>query len=118
MEVKVNQSQFDRISIQMEREFGKIKRGDEDEHAMMLFPMETNMLKVHRAYPESNSRRAIEAVVITLFEIQSYLSDNEYDLERFQSAENERLVQERLMAFDPVTNRDIREAIQKDLEKE
>lgn len=112
MEVKVNQSQFDRISGQMEREFGKIKKGQENDHAMMLFPMESNMLKVHRAYPESNSRRAIEAIVITLFEIQGYLSDDEYDLERFQSAENERLVQALLMAFDPFTNRDIREGLE------
>lgn len=113
MEVKVSQYQFDRIGSQMEREFGKIRKGEEDAHMMMLFPMEGNMLKVHRAHPESNGRRAIEAIVITLFQIQSYLSDDEYNLDSFRSAENERLVQALLMAFDPFTNRDIRTALEK-----
>ncbi|HBA50257.1 MAG TPA: hypothetical protein DCZ91_21185 [Lachnospiraceae bacterium] len=112
MAVKVNQYQFDRIGSQMEREFGKIRKGEENAHMMMLFPMEGNMLKVHRAHPESNGRRAIEAIVIALFEIQSYLSDNEYNLDSFRSAENERLVQALLMTFDPFTNRDIREALE------
>lgn len=112
MAVKVNQYQFDRIGSQMEREFGKIRKGEENAHMMMLFPMEGNMLKVHRSHPESNSRRALEAIVITLFEIQSYLSDDEYNLDSFRSAENERLVQALLMAFDPFTNIDIREALE------
>ncbi len=113
MEVKVSQYQFDRISGQMEREYGRIRKGEEDAHMMMLFPMEGNMLKVHRAHPESNGRRAIEAIVLTLFQIQSYLSDDEYNLDSFRSAENERLVQALLMAFDPFTNRDIRTALEK-----
>ena len=85
MEVKVSQYQFNRIGSQMEREYGKIRKGEEDAHMMLLFPMEGNMLKVHRAHPESNGRRAIEAIVITLFQIQSYLSDDEYDLDSFRS---------------------------------
>ena len=112
MEVKVSQYQFNRIGSQMEREYGKIRKGEEDAHMMLLFPMEGNMLKVHRAHPESNGRRAIEAIVITLFQIQSYLSDDEYDLDSFRSEENERLVQALLMAFDPFTNREIRTALE------
>ena len=112
MEVKVNQYRFDRISSQMEREYGKIKKGEENDHAMMLFPMEGNMLKVHRAHPESNSRRAIEAITIVLFQIQSYLTDDEYDLDNYRSEDNERLVQALLMAFDPFTNREIREVLE------
>lgn len=112
MEVKVSQYQFGRIGSQMEREYGKIRKGEENAHMMMLFPMEGNMLKVHRAHPECNGRRVIEAIVITLFQIQSYLSDDEYNLDSFRSAENERLVQALLMAFDPFTNRDIREALE------
>lgn len=112
MEVKVSQYQFNRIGSQMEREYGKIRKGEEDAHMMLLFPMEGNMLKVHRAHPESNGRRAIEAIVITLFQIQSYLSDDEYDLDSFRSEENERLVQALLMAFDPFTNSEIRTALE------
>ena len=51
MEVKVSQYQFNRIGSQMEREYGKIRKGEEDAHMMLLFPMEGNMLKVHRAHP-------------------------------------------------------------------
>ena len=112
MEVKVSQYQFNRIGSQMEREYGKIRKGEEDAHMMLLFPMEGNMLKVHRGHPESNGRRAIEAIVITLFQIQSYLSDDEYDLDSFRSEENERLVQALLMAFDPFTNSEIRTALE------
>lgn len=112
MEVKVSQYQYNRIGSQMEREYGKIRKGEEDAHMMLLFPMEGNMLKVHRAHPESNGRRAIEAIVITLFQIQSYLSDDEYDLDSFRSEENERLVQALLMAFDPFTNSEIRTALE------
>ena len=112
MEVKVSQYQFNRIGSQMEREYGKIRKGEEDAHMMLLFPMEGNMLKVHRAHPESNGRRAIEAIVITLFQIQSYLSDDEYDLDSFRSEENERLVQALLMAFDPFTNSESRTALE------
>ena len=54
--------QFERIYSQMEKEFGKIYKGNEEEYAMLLFPMEGNALKVHRAYPASNSRRLREAM--------------------------------------------------------
>ena len=40
MEVKVSQYQFNRIGSQMEREYGKIRKGEEDAHMMLLFPME------------------------------------------------------------------------------
>lgn len=113
MEVKVSQSQFDRIANQMEREFGKIKKGEEEAHAMMLFPMEGNMLKVHRAHQDSNSRRAIEAIVLALFQIQSYLTDDEYDLDRFRSEENERLLQTLLLSFDPFTSKDVKKLLEK-----
>ncbi len=49
--------QFDKIYTQMEKEFGKIRSGQEEGQAMMLFPMESNALKIRRKYPASNSRR-------------------------------------------------------------
>ena len=49
--------QFERIFSQMEKEFGKVRRGEENDYDMLFFPLESNVLKVHRAFPSSNSRR-------------------------------------------------------------
>ena len=54
--------QFEKIYSQMEREFGKIRKGEEETYAMLLLPMEGNVLKIHREFPESNSRRLREAI--------------------------------------------------------
>ena len=48
--------QFERIYSQMEKEFGKIRKGEEDVYSMLLLPLEGNVLKIHREYPLSNSR--------------------------------------------------------------
>lgn len=108
MGIKVGQYQFDKICQQMEREFGKIKKGEEENHTMMFFPLEGNALKVYWEHPASNSRRLLEAIPITLFQIKSYVTEEEYDLEAFRSADNEKLVHALLMAFDPFTNEEIR----------
>ena len=54
--------QFEKIYSQMEREFGKIRKGEEETYTMLLLPMEGNVLKIHREFPESNSRRLREAM--------------------------------------------------------
>ena len=54
----------------MEREFGKIRKGEEETYAMLLLPMEGNVLKIHREFPESNSRRLREAIALALFDIK------------------------------------------------
>ena len=64
----MQQYQFDRIYSQMEKEFGRIRTGEE-EHMMMLFPIEGNLLKTYRKYPASNSRRPREAIGLVLFDI-------------------------------------------------
>lgn len=40
--------QFEKIYSQMEKEFGKIRKGDEETYSMLLLPMESNALKIHR----------------------------------------------------------------------
>lgn len=106
--MKVNQYQFDNIGRQMEREFGKIRRGDEEEYTMIFFPMESNLLKVHRINPASNSRRLLEAISLVLFQIKSNVTGEAYDLDSFRSEDNEKLAHALLMAFDPFTNEEIR----------
>ncbi len=111
MKVNVNNYQFDKICTQMKNDFGKIKKGEEEDHGMMLFPMEGNLLKTHRSNPSSNSRRLSEAISLVLFQIKSYLTGEEYNLDSFQSTDNERLVHALLMAFDPFTNEEIKSVL-------
>ena len=63
--------QFERIYSQMEKEFGKIKKGNEEAFGMLLLPMEGNALKIYRSNPSSNSRRLREAIALVLFDITS-----------------------------------------------
>ena len=70
--------QFEKIYSQMESKFGKIRMGEEETYAMLLLPMEGNVLKIHREFPESNSRRLREAIALALFDIKGNYSTEEY----------------------------------------
>ena len=67
----MQQYQFEKIYSQMEKEFGKIDKGEEEFHTMMFFTIESNLLKIHRQYPTSNSRRLKEAIALALFDIRT-----------------------------------------------
>ena len=95
----------------MEREFGKIRKGEEETYAMLLLPMEGNVLKIHREFPESNSRRLREAIALALFHIKGNYSREKYDTDNFRNKENERLEKALLMAFDLYTNNEIMELL-------
>ena len=105
--------QFERIFSQMGKEFGKIKRGEEDSYSMLMFPMEGNALKIHRKFPLSNSRRLREAIALVLFDIKEKYTGEENDTSEFRNEDNERLEKALLMAFDPYTNKDIMEVLKK-----
>lgn len=104
--------QFERVFSQMEKEFGKIRTGQEEAHTMTLFPMEGNVLKVQRQYPASNSRRLLEAIGLVLFDIKERYTGETIDVAKFRNEDNARLEQALLMAFDPFTNEELKEAIQ------
>lgn len=108
--------QFERIYSQMEKEFGKVKKGEEEAYAMLLFPLESNVLKVHRANPVSNSRRLREAIALVLFDIKSRYTQEKYDVAPFRNEDNERLEKALLMAFDPFTNEEVAEIIGTEME--
>ena len=99
--------QFEKIYTQMEKEFGKIRKGEEEIYVMLLLPMEGNVLKIHRKFPESNSRRLREAIALALFDVKGNYSGEKYDTGNFRNEENERLEKALLMAFDPFTNEEI-----------
>lgn len=96
--------QFERIYSQMEKEFGKIRKGEEEVYSMMLLPMEGNVLKIHRKYPLSNSRRLREAIALVLFDVKGICTGDVIDTEKFRNENNEKLEHALLMAFDPHTN--------------
>ena len=111
----MQQYQFDKIFSQMEKEFGKIKTGKEEEYTMLFFPMESNVLKIHRKNPASNSRRLREAIALVLFDIKFRYTGVEEALEKFRSEDNRKLEQALLMAFDPFTNEEIYAVIKDDM---
>lgn len=79
--------QFERIYSQMEKEFGKIKKGNEEAFGMLLLPMEGNALKIYWSNPSSNSRRLREAIALVLFDIKSCYTGEKYDLKSFASVD-------------------------------
>lgn len=95
----------------MEQEFGKIKTGQEEAHAMMLLPLEGNALRIYRKYPECNSRTLREAIALALFDIKERYTDEKFNLDSFRDDNNFRQEQALLMAFDPFTNEEVKEII-------
>lgn len=80
---------------------------------MLLLPMEGNVLKIHREFPESNSRRLREAIALVLFDVKGNCIGEKYDTGNFRNEENERLEKALLMAFDPYTNEEIMELLKR-----
>ena len=107
----MQKAQFERIYQQMARDFGTMRKGDEDTYSMILFPMESNALKVHRQYPDSNSRRMREAIALVLWGIRERCGARAVDVTKFRNVANERLEHALLMAFDPYANEEIMKSV-------
>ena len=105
--------QFEKIYAQMEKEFGKIRKGEENTYSAILFPLEVNALKVHREYPASNSRRLREAIALVLFDVKERCMGEKADIGKFRNDDNEKLEKALLMAFDPYTNMKVMEHLKK-----
>ena len=103
--------QFERIYSQMEKEFGRMGKGEEDVYSMLLLPLESNALKIRREFPASNSRRLREAIALVLFDIKERCTGEKADTEKFRNEDNERLEKAMLMAFDPYTNTEVMEIL-------
>lgn len=103
--------QFERIYSRMEKEFGKMRKGEEEVYSMLFLPLEGNALKVHREFPSSNSRRLREAIALTLFDIKERCTGEKVDTGKFRNEDNEKLERALLMAFDPYTNVEVMELL-------
>ena len=104
---RVNSYKFEKKPSDMGKTFGTIKRGDEDRYSLLLFPIESNILKINRRKKINNGRRVIEAVRVCLFTVDGYLNKIEYDLGQFLTEDVTLFVEGILMAFDPFVNEDI-----------
>ena len=104
MKTIANYYTFEKIASNMSKEFGKIKVGDEEEYSEFMFAIESNLIKTNRKAGLNNSRRALEALRISLFTINGYLNGWEYDFGEYLNTENQDFVKAVLMAVDPFTN--------------
>ena len=102
-----NYSVFERISSNMAREFGTIKKGKEEQYSMLLLPIESNIIRANRKNGVNNGRRAMEAIKISLFTINGYLNGWEYDFGKYLTAKNKDYVDAILHAVDPFTNEEL-----------
>ena len=109
----MNQYQFEQIARQMEKKYGKIRKGEEEKHEMLLFPMESNLLKTHRKYHDANSRRLEEAILLALHEIEIRMTGEQASLSRFENKENILLKKALLYAFDPFENQELHEVLER-----
>ena len=105
--------QFERIYSQMEREFGRMRKGEEDVYSMLLIALEGNVLKIHREFPSSTSRRLREAIALVLFDIKGNCTGEKADTGNFRNEENEKLEKALLMAFDPFVNENVMKVLKK-----
>lgn len=62
--------------------------GNEEVYTIMLIPIESNLLKVFRKYPESNSRQLKEFICLVLKRIKGYLVGKQPDVAKFETSEN------------------------------
>ncbi len=111
MKKQIDNYKFDKILSVMGNEYGKIRKGDEDDYSYLLLAMEGNLLKLYRIDNKKDSYSAIKAIKICLFVIDSYINDVEYDLDKFLDGDSKTFASGLLMAFDPFTNDKVKQAI-------
>ena len=114
MKQAVNQYQFEKISRNMAKQFGVIPKGEEGSYSMILFPMESNILKKHRLMPEATEHSLLEAIRIALFTIDSRLNETTCELDPFITKENELFTKALLQAIDPFSQPNLHKALSND----
>ncbi|MDO8548822.1 MAG: hypothetical protein Q7S39_01545 [Ignavibacteria bacterium] len=114
----VDYYKLERISSRMAKEFGTIPKGYEEQYRVLLDPMEGNLLKLHRKNPDMNGRYATEAIKMCLLKVDGYIRGVDYDFSRFVNDENQAFLNGLLASFDPFTNREIYDIVNKSNELE
>lgn len=60
----MNPYQFQQVTRRMEEKYGKMKKNEEDKYAMLLFSMESNLLKIHRMHPGACTLKGCAAEIL------------------------------------------------------
>lgn len=107
----MNQYQYEQVYRKMQQRYGKMKKGKEGEYFQVMFPMESNLLKIKYKNPKINSYRVQEAITLVLHTVESYLTGEEKELKAFENEDNLMLKEALLFAFDPKSNEEIREIL-------
>jgi len=100
-----------RITSRMAQEFGRIYKGQEEKHALMMHSMESNMLKARIKFPDVTGTDAKNAVSMSLMMIRGYINSIEYDLEEYMNDNTKALIHALMMSFDPFTNPEIKKIL-------
>jgi hypothetical protein len=103
----VNSYQFEKIFSRMQKEYGSIKKGQENRYDMFLYTLESNALKVHRANPACTSRMMQRGIALTLFDLQEEISGRKSDVNDFRSEPAAAFEHALRMAFDPLINEEV-----------
>jgi len=104
---KVSRYKFEKISSDMGKSFGTIKKGGEEEYSFYLMQMESNLMKMNRIKHINNGRRVIDAVRVCLLKIDGYINKIEYDLDAYLTDDVSIFAKALLMSFDPFVNKEI-----------
>ena len=110
---KITFRELDIITSKMQREFGQIRKGSENDYMALLLPMESNLLRTSRSISCTNGRRAAEAVQICLLKVKERLDQTMYDYSSIITNESASFTQALLMSFDPFANPAIHNIIKK-----
>lgn len=110
----MNEYQFQQVARRMEQRYGKMKKNEEEGYSMLLFPMESNLLKIYRKNPEANSRRLEEAILLAMHDVEGRITGERKDTVDYENKENMKLKEALMASFDPFTNEEIRTILEKD----
>lgn len=110
----MNEYQFRQIARRMEQRYGKMKKNEEEQYAMLLFPMESNLLKIHRKDCGANSRRVEEAILLALHEIESRITGENKATGKYETKENVKLKEALMKSFDPFRNEEIKTILERE----
>jgi hypothetical protein len=112
--IKVKKYNLERDPKRLTKEFGTIKRGEEEKYSQILYTIESNLLKLYRQDKKRDSTEALDAINMALLYINSYINELEYDFSLVANDRNTALCEGIKMAYDPYENSEIYDIIHTD----
>ena len=109
----MNYYQFEAITREFSKRFGKIPRGQEHHWNVFFFTIDSNVLKVHRRFPNANDYRLREGLLMALHTIKGRLDGVEPDLASVENNENRLFCNAILSGCDPFFSEELRQRVAK-----